>query len=411
MSDTDNKTRRTWRLAPCPDYDVEGMESWLADMAADGLFLAKDGFFADVATFEKATPKKMLYRLEASQNGSGMWADNWGEPDSEALELHEKYRWTYLAKRGEFYIYCTESPAVRELNTDPEVQALALNVIRKRQLHNILSSLIFFGALPILRKGGTYLVTSAIAMGTWFFLFTVLLCLWLLIGNLHKIFTLQKLQKKLRSGQTPQRSKNWKKRAALHHASTAVQIAGVLLFFVIALGNWADDIMEKDIFPLEEYPGDPPFVTIADLAGEGAHDYRLNMVGMGLDGAEMFSDPLALLNVEWNEHAEVTAADGRKLDAALYVNYHCTAGPALARRLAKEYLQYAKQKHGYEPWELPDLSQLGVDYAAGYLNAIHQPSIILQKGNVVAHISFSQYGEDYNLSPEEWITAMAAGLA
>ena len=35
-----------YRPLPCPDYDVEGMESWLTDMAAEGLVLSPDGFFA-----------------------------------------------------------------------------------------------------------------------------------------------------------------------------------------------------------------------------------------------------------------------------------------------------------------------------------------------------------------------------
>ena len=37
------KQRKIRRLAPCPAYDVEKIESWLADMAKEGWILEKDG--------------------------------------------------------------------------------------------------------------------------------------------------------------------------------------------------------------------------------------------------------------------------------------------------------------------------------------------------------------------------------
>ena len=42
---------RIWRLPPCPPYDVEGMESWLSDMAAQGWKLEPDDFFFGIASF------------------------------------------------------------------------------------------------------------------------------------------------------------------------------------------------------------------------------------------------------------------------------------------------------------------------------------------------------------------------
>lgn len=37
------RTRTVYRLPPCPRCDVERMESWLGDMARQGLFLQKEG--------------------------------------------------------------------------------------------------------------------------------------------------------------------------------------------------------------------------------------------------------------------------------------------------------------------------------------------------------------------------------
>ena len=39
-------------LTPCPYYDREGIKSWLSDMAEEGLFLKKNGFFLGLAFFE-----------------------------------------------------------------------------------------------------------------------------------------------------------------------------------------------------------------------------------------------------------------------------------------------------------------------------------------------------------------------
>ena len=38
------KSKRIYRLPPCPAYDVEAMESWLGAMAEQGWVLEQDGF-------------------------------------------------------------------------------------------------------------------------------------------------------------------------------------------------------------------------------------------------------------------------------------------------------------------------------------------------------------------------------
>ena len=47
----DRKTRAL-RLCPCPPYDVEGMESWLSDLAARGLLLEEDGSVREIRRAE-----------------------------------------------------------------------------------------------------------------------------------------------------------------------------------------------------------------------------------------------------------------------------------------------------------------------------------------------------------------------
>ena len=57
--------KRVNRFPPCPLYDVEGMESWLEDLAKQGLILTKTGLFCGFAEFEKLENNYYLLRLNS----------------------------------------------------------------------------------------------------------------------------------------------------------------------------------------------------------------------------------------------------------------------------------------------------------------------------------------------------------
>ena len=101
MAETNEK--QCYRLPPCPDYDIEGTESWLSDMAASGLHLSRDGFFAGFAIFNKETPRAMRYRLDAAPKKAGLFAEG-AEPDEEAVSLSAASGWDYVTARGQFLI-------------------------------------------------------------------------------------------------------------------------------------------------------------------------------------------------------------------------------------------------------------------------------------------------------------------
>lgn len=50
------------KLIPFESCDIPAIQSWLEDMAAQGLFYVDCGFFC--ARFEKGEPKKLRYRLD-----------------------------------------------------------------------------------------------------------------------------------------------------------------------------------------------------------------------------------------------------------------------------------------------------------------------------------------------------------
>lgn len=66
------KPRHCVRLPPCPAYDVEGTESWLESMAAEGWQLSEDGFVLGWAVFQRSEPVRLRCRLAAAPESTSM---------------------------------------------------------------------------------------------------------------------------------------------------------------------------------------------------------------------------------------------------------------------------------------------------------------------------------------------------
>ena len=399
--------RHTYRLPPCPAYDVEGMERWLSGLAQEGLFLARDGFFCGLATFERGEPRFAKYRLEAAQKSTSMWAEDGGEPDPEQVELSQRYAWEYIAKRGDFYIYRSFEPGARELNTDPAVQALALDAVKKRRIREILQLLIWITLYAACALHGLLLIV--IEVRTWFFLLTAGFVLWAVADSAAAFVHLGRLQKKLKSGLPLDTDKDWKKRTLRYCGKNILQIAIGIALVCIFLHNWSVSVLDEDKVPLGEYTGELPFATMADFAGEEDADYRRTMTGMGsgFNYVREWSDWLAPRCIKYAEHARITLSDGRVLDGGLYIDYYETLSHSLAKTLAKEWLSVDRSEKNFELMETPEL---GADYAEAYYNNIHFPTVILQKGTVVVHACFYQTSTNYTMVFEDWADIIADSI-
>lgn len=407
MSRDQGNGRQAYRLPPCPAYDVEGMESWLSELAQEGLFLARDGFFCGIATFERGEPRFAKYRLEAAQKSTSMWAEDGGEPDPEQVALSERYAWEYIAKRGGFYIYRSFEPGARELNTDPEVQALALDAVKKRRAREVLQLLIWIVLYAACALHG--LLLTILEVRTWFFLLSAGFVLWVIADSAAAFVHLGRLQKKLRSGQPMDDGRDWRKRTFRYRGKNLLQITLGIVLVCIFLHNWSASVLDEDRVPLGEYTGELPFATMADFAGE-EKDYRSTMTGMGsgFNYVREWSDWLAPRCVEYVEHARVTLSDGRVLDGGLYIDYYKTLSHSLAKTLAKEWLRADKSEKNFELMNAPEL---GADYTVAYYNNVHFPTIILQKGTVAVRACFYQTSENYTMDFEAWSAIIADSLA
>lgn len=110
--------KRVRKFTPVSMYDAQGLESWLEDMAKQGLFLKKFGTVWCV--FERGPARPLRYRVEPVREQDGDDLLGW----SSMKELYQDFGWSYTASIGNsMFIFSTEDENAPELHTDPELQS------------------------------------------------------------------------------------------------------------------------------------------------------------------------------------------------------------------------------------------------------------------------------------------------
>lgn len=394
------KKKTAHRLLPCPAYDVESMESWLGDLAEQGLFLQKDGFFAGIASFDRGKPNPTRYRLEAAKKPVSFWKEGSDRPDPEAQELGDAYGWEYVATLGQFFVYRNDIPGQRELNTDPAVQAISLKLLQKRQWSDFAGTLfwvILYSLLWI--KGG--ILELALSMGSLRFLLMTVLILWGFGTSLTTLISLGKFRRKLASGQPANHKKSWKKRAWLHRAELFGFLILCLALIGTSLSRWNADLSDADWRTLSEDPGPFPFSTLSDLAEEGT--YRLE-VGYLSNRSKRSSNFLAPEIIEYRETGSGRLSNGEAFSGGLTLSYYRLSSPVLAKELYRELFREGKHQKHYAPLEASDLN---AEQWATYRE--YFPTLLLQKGDVVLKVSFFQIGES-EVPLQQWAEIFAKNL-
>jgi len=403
MNGNNVEKKTYYRLVPCPSYDVERIESWLEDMAEEGLFLTSDGFFFGFGFFHKEEPKKLKYRLQA-RSSHGSFVVDTVEPLKEEKELSEALGWEFVVEHGEFFIYRSKEENVRELNSDPKVQAITMKEVQKRQIHSIITCLLWMFLYPLLKKNGA-IVVLMLYMKTWFYLFTVGMLLYFFLGSVRKLVYYTKLRKKLKNGEQPNREKNWKRKAWLQPAKTVLTVVLCCIWGCLVLANIHRTVLFEDEIPLKEYTGNPPFTTMADIAPGKPYE----MVNMGYSNTVLeWSDALSPVNFIWEEVATVWVTEDRSIYGLWDVNYHELKWEWLAKLVAADYLRMDKERD----FEIIGELELGVDYAMAYIDDIHMQKVILRQGNKVLQGTFHEYAgeKEEHLSLEEWAKLMADSI-
>ncbi len=398
-----SKSKIRYRLPPCPEYDIPGMQAWLEDMAAKGLHLSQDGFFWGFGMFEEGSPRAERFRLEATATNRGLFSAEY-EPDQRALDLNAELGWTYRARRGQFHIYSTADPQAPELNTDPQVQAMNLKSLERYLRKSLLSILINFLFYRFLLHGDS-LVSGMVHFG--FFPYATILGVltWFLLQDVLVIVRLARLRRQLQAG-IPLPHRGGYQSGPWHLLGKWFFLGLLLLAVCSILGTIGTHITEEHVIALADYTAPFPFATVEDFYP----DAQVTLTeGYGGSEVTCWSNSFAPENYDYREYAEVQL-DGQTFDVVLYAEYFRTRGPWTAHRLARElYYQdgngpikgFLADLFSASKTEIHEISLPGADYAISYHQYDFMKEVIVQKGNIVAKFSLTVFDKGPTLTPEE----------
>ena len=380
------------------------MESWLTDMEARGLRLSREGFFAGFAIFEKREPAPARYRLQPAEKRRRVLDMDDGPAEGEE-ELSAAMGWDYVARWGEFHIYRCADGQARELNTDPRIQAIALDKVRSRERANFVSlflwPVLFLGSVAVC---GPLLCLLEIGLGR-------LLLLAASVGtscalSLRSLSHLRRLRQKLSAGEHLDHGKDWRRQRRRHYLLSACCLALVIAVVGVVLSTWLDGRLERDMIPLSDYAEEIPFPTGPELAKDAVPgsfeevDFLsyYNKVGTT-------SNPLVPCSIDLRQLGEVRLEGGGETEVVLIADYHEAASPALTRELEREYRREAERSRTYGgPLALGDL---GVDSAWAYQDI--WPTVVLRQGCTLLKVTFHQ-SDGAARTTEEWAALLAESL-
>ena len=392
------------RICPCSPCDVEGIQSWLEDMAAEGLFLAEDGVFCGVFSFERKSPRKVKYRLDVAQKRKPRFLDSGDELTDEELELYRSMGWEYLLRYGDFRVYRSTDRNAPELNTESETHAITIGLLKKKHRgalwNSVLTAMIF-----LLFSNGVlrYPYREAAAIGLLFTagVYGVIVLAW--IECLVRLFRFRRYEKRLLEGDALNRRVEWRKTALCSYCARALPFLlsfGVIFGLLSALSHAGTEVSH------EEYTGEINFATVADVFPGGV--VTRDNVFLDYGTVNAWSTAIAD-NYEWNESSYVTTADGEQYYCILRLEYHETAAEWIARGLEQNYYDYdANRYHGkdFEDFEVPDL---GVDSVRAYYSyGIFY--VLMREDNRVVHAVVNFNGDAQQNGWILWARAMAEKL-
>lgn len=387
----------THRLCPCHPYDIEGIQTWLEDMAREGWILQKSGYGLGTFTFNRGAPIQCRYRLEVIFEGKKDYRER-----AEYLEMLKDLGWELITDYNGFEIFRTENMDATEISTDPVIQATTLKKLKQASSHRIFF-LIFYFILQFFNKrlSWIYMFRNAVSFGT---AATVLMTVFfaiMMILPLHDLWRIHRLEKKLRSGQQVNQPKNWRSHALAHRVLSL--LPGVLGIYAICL--WLGGMfMALDGIPLESASVDPPFVTVADLAES---DYQLTEPPLSGNNQYVYwSNLLSPVNYEWREYASFTV-DGATNNGFLVVNYHETAAEWIAKGLAEDYYTYEFTR--FQGMGNLNTTDYGLDDVRVF-GRFGSYEMVIRQGNVVIHATYSQWNGGEMPDWQIWLEAMAEML-
>lgn len=401
---SENSSKHVYRLCPCDSSDVEGLQSWLEDLASEGLFLVEDGVFCGVFSFERKAPRNVTYRLDVAQKRKPRFMDSGDGLTEEELELYRSLGWEYLLRYGDFHIYRSMQNGAPELNTETETHAITISLLKRKHrsafVSSILSALFWLlWAQGFLRYG----YRMAAEFGLTFTLCLYGFWLWTVISPLLRAFRFRRYEKRLLKGDSLNHRVDWKRTAPV---SLFARTLPILLCCGIVVGLASPLVRSGTELPQDAYPGDPPFATVADAFPGGT----VSKNNVWLDyGTYKTGETSLSKNIEWNESCDVRTADGETYFCILRLTYHETASDWIARGLEQDYYIYDSTRYHGKRFEELTPPQLGVDSIRVY-NNYGSLCVLMRQGSRVVHAVVTADNQNDQNEWLLWAQAMAQML-
>ena len=397
---TEQTERLVRRVCPCFANDIEGIQTWLEDMAKEGLFPEPDSKFLTVFSFRKGAPQHMRYRLEAIGKRL-LWSASDG-PEAEMRETFAQMGWEYVDYFGNYHIYRSADPQAPELNTDPALQATTLNALRKEQRSAAVYAVLYPLCYSFLSSNAMSIFRLAVTAGPWLLISILGFLLWAFLSSVLTVIRLGRYQKRLRAGESLTQRKQWHANARL--AKWLRLVPGTLvLILLISLGSLMLKLSDQQ--PLDAAPENLPFVTLEEMFPDG----EIRRPGsFGDYNTFIYYETALSSNYEWNEQADVHLDDGRYY-CLTRTEFNQTVAPWLAKLTARDHYRYEQRRYNgkrFESEEAPDTAFDSLYLFRSY-GILH---IVGQEGSMLFHttIQFS----DPNDEPcwELWLRAMEEKL-
>ncbi len=396
------KKNRKITLPPCAACDLERTESWLTTMAEKGWQLEHDGFFAGLAFFQKAPTAHVRYRLDAVPP-KNIFDDDAVITDEKA-ELCADMGWEYVAKRGPFAVFrCTGGTDVPELHTDPALQAIALQKVKRSRCGNLVTLLFLVLFWLVLMLRGNVLLDAYQGLGLPFLLSEYIVIFVGVIAAAGEWFSFHRLVKKLQSGSTPEHGKNWKRHAAWHRTAVGLSISMSVCFAVSFIAGLHHSTAGASVHDLTDEAVSVPFATLEDIFPDSTFTYRDTWGGNEIS----FSNDLLLRqHIKLFQHGTITCADGTQYTCSIRAEYFETAATLVADRLFNEYLHTEKYNRYFDSYQIlyEDSDLILYQYNTDF------PTLLCYNGKELLHVTYYSYGETEAFPEEDFCAALVNSM-
>lgn len=210
MKDNTKMRRIIW----FEEWQMEIVESWLADWARKGWRLEKMGVL--FAVFRKCEPSALRYRCDANPVSNKL-----GDADRKAI--YASAGWRYIASRQNVMIFCTEDPAAVEIHTDPyEYAGIYNNVASNNKTNVIVNSIILvIWIVNLVIQGKASLISNCLLNGVDFsYFWLILLFGCILCQNIAGLIAVSLVYRRLSAGRPIMHERPYK---ISHHLSIVLK--------------------------------------------------------------------------------------------------------------------------------------------------------------------------------------------